>query len=195
MMKNENIYNLIIDYVPENDQEETDKKIMLKYINEFDDVLTRENKMFHFTTSAWIVNKDRTKVLMIYHNIYNSWAWVGGHADGNDNLLEVVKREIFEETGIDKIRLLTDKIFGLSIQIVKPHVKKGKYVNSHLHYDLQFLFEASENDVLKIKEDENSNVAWLDINTVLDKVTEDHMKPIYEKLISKVRKLSYIGNI
>lgn len=188
MMKNQELYELIINYVPENEQEETDKRIMLKYINEFDDVLTRQNEMFHFTTSAWIVNADKTKVLMIYHNIYNSWAFVGGHADGNSNLLEVIKREIFEETGIDKIKLLTDKIFGLSIITVKPHIKKGKYVSSHLHYDIEFLFEASETDTLKIKEDENSNVAWLDVNTVLDKVTEEHMKPLYKKLMGKVEK-------
>ena len=25
----------------------------------------------------------RTKVLMCYHNIYDSWSWLGGHADGD----------------------------------------------------------------------------------------------------------------
>ena len=57
-------------YIPYNEQEENDKELMLKYLNTFDDVLTRENKIGHFTASNWIVNKDRTKVLMIYHNIY-----------------------------------------------------------------------------------------------------------------------------
>lgn len=183
------LYKLIIDYMPENEQEKNDKKIMLKYIKKFDDVLTRKNEMFHFTTSAWIVNHNKTKVLMIYHNIFNSWAWIGGHADGNFNLLEVVKKEILEETGIKKVNLLINGIFGLSIQTVKPHIKNGKYVSAHLHYDIQFLFEASENDVLKIKQDENSDVRWLDIDTVLDKVNEEHMKPLYEKLMNKVKKL------
>lgn len=72
---------------------------MLKYIKKFNDVLTRQNEMFHFTTSAWVVNPSKTKVLMVYHNIFDSWAWIGGHADGNLNLLEVVKKEILEETG------------------------------------------------------------------------------------------------
>ena len=76
-------------YSPYNEQEINDKEMMLKYIDTFEDVLTRDNKMCHFTASNWIVNKERTKVLMIYHNIYKSWAWTGGHADGDEDLLHV----------------------------------------------------------------------------------------------------------
>lgn len=187
-MKVKDLYREIKKYIPENEQEQNDQRVMLKYVKKFKDVLTRENEMFHFTTSAWIVNKDRTKVLMIYHNIYDSWAWIGGHADGNGNLLEVVQKEISEETGLDKVKLLYNGIFGLSIQNVKSHIKRGKYVSAHLHYDIQFLFEANEEDKLKIKPDENSNVAWLEVETLLETVTEEHMKPLYEKLINKVKK-------
>ncbi len=76
-------------YIPYNEQEINDKALMLEYINTFDDILTRKNKMCHFTASNWIVNKDRTKILMIYHKIYQSWSWAGGHADGDSNLLNV----------------------------------------------------------------------------------------------------------
>ena len=69
-------------YEPYNEQEKKDKEVMLKYMDTFDNLLTRENEFAHFTASNWIVNKKRTKVLMIYHNIYQSWAWTGGHADG-----------------------------------------------------------------------------------------------------------------
>ena len=55
----------------------------MEYLNTFNDVLTRNNKMCHFTASSWIINKDKTKVLMVYHNIYKSWSWTGGHADGD----------------------------------------------------------------------------------------------------------------
>lgn len=187
--RNKELYEYIINYIPENEQEKNDKKLMLKYLTEFDDVLTRDNEMFHFTTSAWIVNHDRTKVLMIYHNIYDSWAWIGGHADGNSNLFEVVKKEIEEESGVTNLKLLEDGIFGLSIQVVKPHIKRGKYVSSHLHYDLQFLFEASEDEELKIAPNENSNVGWIGISNLLNEVNEDHMKPLYQKLMDKVKRL------
>ena len=190
----EELYQKIMNYVPENEQEINDKRIMLKYLKKFEDIFTRENEMFHFTTSAWIVNPDRTKVLMIYHNIYDSWAWVGGHADGNSNLLEVVQKEITEETGLTKVKLLHNGIFGLSIQTVKAHHKRGKYVSPHLHYDIQFLFEKDDTTKLQIKPDENSNVKWIDKETILEQVTEEHMKPLYDKLIHKVDRLyPYMG--
>lgn len=102
-------------YVPDNEQEEMDKKVMLRYINTFDDVLTRNNELGHFTASAWVLNEDRTKVLMIYHNIYKSWAWTGGHADGEEDLLKTVIRELKEETGAENIRVLNDDIFSLEV--------------------------------------------------------------------------------
>lgn len=68
----------IVNYIPYDEQEESDKEYILKFIDTFDDVLTRKNIFGHFCSSAFVVNKNRSKVLMIYHNIYNSWAWPGG---------------------------------------------------------------------------------------------------------------------
>ena len=93
---NNKLKEQILGYNPFDERECVDKKVMLDFINNNSDVLARENNIAHITVSAWIINKDRNKVLMIYHNIYNSWAWIGGHADGNENLLEVVKKEIYE---------------------------------------------------------------------------------------------------
>ena len=69
-------------FAPYNEQEEADRRQMLADMDCFSDLLTRENATAHFTASCWIVNPDRTKVLMAYHNLYQSWAWLGGHADG-----------------------------------------------------------------------------------------------------------------
>ncbi len=174
-------------YIPYNEQEASDKKLMLEYINTFDDVLTRENKMCHFTASNWIVNKERTKILMIYHNIYNSWAWTGGHADGDSDLLHVALKEAQEETGLNNLKLLSDGIYALQILTVNSHIKRGKFISSHLHLDCCFLFEASEEDELIIKQDENSGVKWIDIDEATKITKEENMKPIYAKLNSKIK--------
>ena len=184
-----NLKEQIEKYIPYNEQEVSDKELMLEYINTFDDVLTRENKMCHFTASNWIINKDRTKVLMIYHNIYKSWAWTGGHADGDSDLLHVALKEAEEETGLNNLKLLSDGIFGLQILTVDSHIKRGKYVSSHLHLDCCFLFEANEEDELKIKEDENSGVKWINIDEATKITNEEIMRPIYEKLNSKIKNL------
>lgn len=176
-------------YTPYNEQEENDKEIMLNCLNKFDNMLTRENKICHFTASNWIVNKDRTKILMIYHNIYKSWAWVGGHADGDADLLHVALKEATEETGLKNFKVLDDGFFGIQILTVDSHMKMGKFVSSHLHFDCCFLLEADENEPLQIKEDENSGVEWIDINKVVDITNEDNMKPIYSKLNEKLSKI------
>ena len=176
-------------FVPFNEQEQEDKEMMIEYMNTFKDVLTRENKMCHFTASSWIVNKERTKVLMIYHNIYQSWAWTGGHADGDDNLLHVALKEAKEESGLEHLKVLNDGIYSLEIVTVDCHIKRGKFVPSHLHLDCCYLFEADENEPLKIKEDENSGVKWIDIDKATEITSEPRMVPIYQKLNDKLFKL------
>ena len=174
-------------YVPYNEQEKKDKKTMLKYIDTFDDVLTRNNEFGHFTASAWVVNKDKTKVLMIYHNIYKSWAWTGGHADGNPDLLATAIRELKEETGVENVKVIDNNIFSLEIVCVDGHVEKGKYVSSHVHLNATYLLEVDENEILRIKDDENSGVKWINIEDVAKVVNEKWVfENVYKKLNQKL---------
>lgn len=177
-------------YQPFNQQEEKDKETMLKYIDTFDDVLTRNNEFGHFTASSWVVNKERTKVLMIYHNIYKSWAWTGGHADGESNLLETAIRELKEETGVKNVKILNNNIFSLEIVCVDGHVKRGRYVSSHVHLNLTYLLEVDEKEILKMKEDENSGVKWINIEDV-EKVSNEEwlIENVYKKLNEKLKKI------
>ena len=176
-------------YVPYNEQEEKDKNTILKYMDTFEDTLTRNNEFGHFTASAWVVNKERTKVLMIYHNIYKSWAWTGGHADGESDLLSVAVREVKEETGVENVKVLDDDIFSLEIVCVNGHIKRGKYVSSHVHLNLTFLLEVDENETLRIKEDENSGVKWVPIDEIEVASSERWVKEnVYRKLNEKLKK-------
>ena len=186
MSKLSNLKEQIEKYIPYNEQEKSVKEIMLKSLETFDDMLTTENKNCHFTASNWIVNKERTKVLMIYHNIYKSWAGVGGHADGDADLLHVALKEAQEETGLKNFKVLSDGIFAIKIAKVDSHIKRGKFVSDHLHFDCCYLLEADENEELHIKADENSGVKWTDIDKAVDASNEENMKPIYQKLNEKL---------
>lgn len=172
-------------YVPINEQETKDKEIILNYIKNNEDVLTRDNEVAHITSSGFIVNKTRDKVLMIDHNIYNSWGWTGGHADGDEDLLHVAIKEAKEETGIKYVVPVTNDICCIDILPVIAHIKRGKYVASHLHLSVAYVLEADESEELVIKEDENSGVKWIDINDINTCIDEEHMRSVYKKLVDK----------
>lgn len=176
-------------YIPCNEQEKKDKEVIIKCIDRFDDVLTRDNEVAHITSSGFVVNKLRDRVLMVYHNIYNSWAWTGGHADGEEDLLGVAMREVNEETGVKNIAPVSSDIFSLDILTVLGHVKRGKYVSPHLHLSVAYLLEADDKEALFVKEDENSGVKWVPIDEVNSYSNEPHMQKVYRKLIEKVKRI------
>lgn len=180
---------LIKNYIPFNEQEKKDKKLMEYCITTFDNILTRDNIIAHITSSGFVVNKTKDKVLMVHHNIYNSWSWTGGHADGDEDLLEVAIKEACEETGVKNIHPVTSQIFSLDILPVIGHIKRGQYISSHLHLSLAYLLIADEDEPLVIKIDENSAVKWVPIDEVNIYSNEPQMQVVYEKLICKIKML------
>ena len=177
-------------FVPWNEQEEQDKKEFLRRLKSEEELFTRDNCAAHITVSGWVVNPARTKVLMVYHNLYDSWSWLGGHADGEKDLLKVAKKEVQEESGLEQIKEVTSEIFSLEILTVSGHEKKGKYVSSHLHLNVTYLLEADDSFPVRIKPDENSDVAWFGFEEAIEKSNEPWFKErIYSKLNEKVKVL------
>ena len=177
-------------YIPYNDQETADKALLLQWLRSGKDILTRDNLTAHLTASAWVVSPDRKSVLMAYHNLYDSWAWLGGHADGDPDLRAVAAKEAMEESGISAVRPLGDSIASLEILTVDGHEKKGKYVPSHLHLNVTYFFEAAPDGPLRKKADENSAVGWIRNEDIPHKSTEHwFVKRIYSKLIVKSQAL------
>ena len=181
------ILTQIENYRPYNEQEERDKGLILDCLRAFEDVFTRENTLAHMTASAWVVNERFDRVLMAYHNLYDSWSWLGGHADGEEDLLAVALREVREESGVKNVRPASEDIFSLEVLTVDGHMKRGKYVSSHLHLNVTYLLIADDTDALTVKPDENSGVRWMDLDEALAASTEPWMRDrIYRKLVDKL---------
>lgn len=178
----------IQNYTPWNEQEQKDKEEIVSQLKK-ENIFSRENKAAHMTASAWVLNKERTRVLMVYHNIYDSWSWLGGHADGERDLLSVAVREVKEESGIQNVRPLSEDIFSLEILTVDGHEKNGSYVSSHLHLNVTYLLEADEGENVAVKPDENSGVGWFTKNGAIEASTEPWFQQrIYKKLNEKLDK-------
>lgn len=159
-----NLSDTIRNYSPMSPQEEYDKEQMLQFMKNNKNYLDRENQVAHFTASMWTVNKERTKTLMVHHNLYHSWSWIGGHADGMEDLCSVAWKELQEETGVKHAALVSEEVFSLETLAVSGHMRKGVWVPSHLHFNLTYLAEA-----LKVPKE-----PWM-------------IEHIYKKLIAKSR--------
>lgn len=191
-MDRQELINQIENYIPFNEQEEKDKVLIAEWIRNNENAFSRENPIAHLTASAWVVNQDRSKVLMVYHNIYNSWSWLGGHADGETDLLSVAIREVKEEAGISNVHPVSEEIFSLESLTVDGHVKKDRYVSSHLHLNITYLLEADSREAFSIKADENSGVAWFSMEEALKKSTEPwFVQNVYAKLIQKMKTMTF----
>lgn len=192
LFKKINLKEDLENYKPFDEQEIKDKELFLKYINLYskshkpmDYLLIRDNSFAHFSATAFVVNKQKNKVLLIHHNIFNGWAYPGGHADGEEDLLSVAIREVEEETGI-KATPLDTSIFSIQALPVLGHIKNCKYVSAHTHLDVIFLLEADDTHQLRIKPDENKYVGWFPLTSSTYSMMVDFFRPIHSKLIKKL---------
>ncbi|MGL5384209.1 MAG: NUDIX hydrolase [Culicoidibacterales bacterium] len=175
------------EYQPVNEQEAVDQQLILDYLQLGEMIFSRDYLQAHMTASAWITNRARDKVLMIYHNLYDSWAWTGGHADGETDLLAVAMKEASEETGVLALTPLSESIFSLEVLAVNQHQKHGQFVPAHVHLNVTYLLEADEQAPLIVRPTENSQVAWMSLEQAVAACSEPWMRPIYQKLNQKLQ--------
>lgn len=146
---------------------EEEQSLVIDFVQLTGDPLAykRERTEGHFTASAWIVNKRRTHTLLSLHNKLNRWLQLGGHADGNENLLEVAMDEAREESGLSSLRIVDQFIFDIDKHIIPANVRESQ----HFHYDVRFLIEAEIDEPLKISK-ESKDLAWISFDSVADTV-------------------------
>lgn len=178
--------NPIIQYIPVNEQEVTDQQSIVDFCRLVGNkALLRSSTIAHVTASSFVVNPQKTHALMAHHNLLGCFAWTGGHADGNSDLLQVALQETQEETGVVHIRSLSSDIAALDILMVSPHIKKGVFVGAHLHLSVAYLLEAKMEDTLTAKPDENSDVRWIPLSDFNHLHFSSPDVRLYQKLIQK----------
>ncbi len=142
------------------------------------DAFQRTHLPGHITGSAWIINPDKTKVLLVHHAKLNRWLQPGGHADGDEYVLRVASREAEEETGLKKISVLSPKIYDLDIH----RIPTRKDFPEHLHYDIRYLMQASEDESIIVSE-ESHDVKWIFLHELEHYNDEPSILRLKKKLV------------
>lgn len=155
-------------YVPTDKRDERVRDEIAEFVHEHSDCFERSLTIGHITGSAWIVNRRRDRFLLTFHKKLGLWLQLGGHADGNSDILAVAMQEACEESGIEIITPISDDIFDLDIHRIPEH----KGVAEHYHYDVRFFCEADHSEKL-IVSDESHDLAWLSVAEIKGLTNEE----------------------
>ena len=150
---------------------------MLSFIENDTNHFSRTNHHGHFTGSAWIINPDKSKILMTHHKKIGKWLQLGGHADGESDLLKVSQREAIEESGINNFVTISNEIFDMDIHEIPPIGSDPK----HLHYDIRFLLEADPDEESLTISNESHDVAWIPLDQIAHYNSEKSIMRMVDK--------------
>jgi len=155
---------LLIDlnkYIPFDSHEKEMVGKVISLIENTSDCFHNNSFPAHMTASAWIIDNSSTHLLFTHHRKLNKWLQLGGHADGEENLVNAATREAMEESGLKSVRLAATGIFDVDIH----EIPARKDIPAHYHYDVRYLFKADKDEPLIIS-DESHDLKWLAINEV-----------------------------
>ena len=162
----------------ENELEMTKKTI--EFVNDNPDCFKRELLEGHITASSWIIDLRTGQSLLTHHNKLNKWLQLGGHCDGDSDVLAVALKEAQEESGLKNFKPIANWIFDIDVHTIPEH----KGVPEHLHYDIRFLFEADSEEKLVVSS-ESKALKWCEM-AMLPMMVKD------ESMLRMVRKAKFV---
>ncbi|MBX9586334.1 MAG: NUDIX hydrolase [Gammaproteobacteria bacterium] len=151
----ESLLQLLHDYQPESQEQEHYRELIIRFIQDHPDYLSRNNFYGHITPSAWVIDPAGEKALLTLHRKIGLWLQLGGHTDDNPDLLAVALREVQEESGLTNLKLVIPGIFDVDVHRI-PAIGQEP---SHYHFDIRFFLQLQEHQPLVIS-DESLDLAW-----------------------------------
>ena len=151
------------------------------FVGRFHDCFAREQSYGHVTGSAWVVNQSETHVLLTHHRKLDKWLQLGGHADGNRDILSVARREVIEESGLVDFELVGKTIFDLDIHPIPARKNEPE----HFHFDVRFAFKVTGSEQYTISA-ESKDLAWVEIVDLSSYTIEESMLRMGRKWLSRI---------
>ena len=174
------ILNKLREYQPYNQHERDMYETLVRFVETELNCFDRDLQIGHITGSAWIIDQSHTQALLTHHFKLDRWLQLGGHADGDPDVLRVAMREAREESGIDRIKPLTEAIFDVDVHSIPARDMEPR----HLHYDVRFLLEADAETPLVIS-GESKDLAWINLTDIAQITTEQSITRMVTKCLER----------
>ena len=155
-MHRDGLLNLVNAYSPVFPEEKVYRSKILDFIQSHPDCFNRSCYEGHITASSFLLNYDSTLALLMHHSKLNMWLQLGGHCDGDNDVIRVALKEAQEESGIMSIKLVRKSIFDIDIHLVPGNDKE----HAHYHYDIRFLFRIDDEGAVASKNSESLELKW-----------------------------------
>ncbi len=155
-MKRNHLLSLLFAYQPTDTDERYYKETIITFIQNNPDCFERSLEMGHITASAWLLNKDHSHALLMHHKKLDCWLQLGGHCDGDSDVLAVALKEAREESGIMHIDFVSPTIFDIDVHLLPG--KGGQ--KDYYHYDIRFLLQVMSDEVAMHNE-ESHGLRWI----------------------------------
>lgn len=172
------LIKMLEQYQPTDYNEQLAQQQMLKFIQNNHDCFERSLLTGHITASSWLLNKDHSKALLMHHAKLDKWLQLGGHCDGNTDVIAVAIKEAQEESGIQAIETFQSSIFDIDIHLI-PENKKEK---AHYHYDVRFLLHVTSDENIT-QNSESKELRWISKNRNELPTSEESVIRMFNKWI------------
>jgi 8-oxo-dGTP pyrophosphatase MutT (NUDIX family) len=167
-------------YEPFDGGEATMLARLLSFVLAHERCCDRRLEAGHVVVGAWVLDQRREQVLLLRHRKLGKWLQPGGHIESDASLIDAARRELTEESGLRKFRLVSSEIFDISVHPIPERSSEPE----HIHYDVRFVFEASPNAQLQVS-GESHELRWVNLAKVARLNDSSSMK----RMIAKTRRL------
>ncbi|MEE9430350.1 MAG: NUDIX hydrolase [Melioribacteraceae bacterium] len=173
------LLNLLENYKNKSSSDNSVADKFINFVKNNSDCFKRTLQYGHITGSAWVINEERTQTLLTHHKKLDKWLQLGGHVDGNSDVLAEAIREVEEESGLTKLTLISDGIFDLDVHLIPAHKNEPE----HYHYDVRFCFSTNDPDNIVIS-DESHDLKWISIDEIEKFTREQSVLRMVDKCFS-----------
>jgi len=178
-MHRANLISLLHTYDSCDGDEQKYKGTILTFVENNPDCFKRSLEVGHITASSWLLNKDHTHALLLHHKKLDRWFQLGGHCDGDSDVLAVAIKEAQEESGILGIAAISPAIFDIDVHMIPANAKEKE----HYHYDIRFLLEVKSDETVT-QNSESNELRWIDKNINLLPTNERSVTRMFKKWVN-----------